>query len=66
MEVKNNTLIFSLLLDNRTQMISLVYPIKIKIIQSPTVRGFYFLSVFFINNSNQNEKYISLLYEYSE
>ena len=62
--VKKDTLIFHIALGNGTKIVSFTYNIKINLLHTPTTRGVYLLSVFFVDNPEQ--KYISISYEKSE
>ena len=59
-KVENDTLVFLVTQGNRTKIVSFTYNVKIKLLRAPTIRGNYLLSVFFIDNSDQ--EYISILY----
>lgn len=59
-KVENETLVFLVTQGNKTKIVSFTYNVKIKLLRAPTIRGNYLLSVFFIDNSDQ--EYISILY----
>ena len=59
-KVENDTLVFLVTQGNRTKIVSFTYNVKIKLLRAPTIRGNYLLSVFFIDNSDQ--EYISISY----